>query len=606
MSGSCVASIEALLTSSALTRFKSIWHVDFEFRQDAYRHPLPVCMFTKEQYSGREIFLRRDQLLTLRRAPFDTGPNDLMVTYTNAELSCFQILGWPFPYNVLDVYVETCAAINGLEIEGLKDKRPSLLETLELFGLPSDYTGAEKTSMRDLILDHQDYSEEQWREIENYNRADVDDTLRILPPLLPNLDLTRALHRGQFMTAITPQELLGLPIDTDAFNRLLENWDYLRLHYITRDDEFGLYDGTSFVEQRLGGLIKNRRWDWALTPSGKYKADAMTFGKQARRYPELKRTAHMRQIIGELRLNDIASAVGVDGFCRCWLAPFWTRTGRNQPPGKVFLPALPTWLRGLLRPPPGWVLIELDWKSQEVAIMAGITGDPAMIEDYKSGDPYWGFGLRAGLVACDADKAEHRELRDKVLKPVVLGQNYGMSPYGIAAKTGHSLRWARGIHAQHRHTYPTFHRYLGDAVTQAKFDRKIYSVLGWPMAVTGDTKHRTLMNFIAQAAAADAMRLAGIAARDAGIRICCSVHDSFWILAPEGDEGRTIAKMVDIMREAGAAVSGGLPIEVEVKAVIPATHNLGDLRKPGDKGYEMWAEVHELLEGGLLRRAGGG
>jgi DNA polymerase I-like protein with 3'-5' exonuclease and polymerase domains len=188
----------------------------------------------------------------------------------------------------------------------------------------------------------------------------------------------------------------------------------------------------------------------------------------------------------------------------------------------------------------------------------------------------------------------------------VLGQNYGMSPYGIAAKTGRSLRWARGIHAQHRHAYPTFHRYLGDAVTQAKFDRKIYSVLGWPMAVTGDTKHRTLMNFIAQAAAADAMRLAGIAARDAGIRICCSVHDSFWILAPEGDEGRTIAKMVDIMREAGAAVSGGLPIEVEVKAVIPATHNLGDLRKPGDKGYEMWAEVHELLEGGLLRRAGGG
>ena len=42
------------------------------------------------------------------------GPRDLMVAYAaNAELSCFLALGWPFPCNVLDLYVETIAGING-------------------------------------------------------------------------------------------------------------------------------------------------------------------------------------------------------------------------------------------------------------------------------------------------------------------------------------------------------------------------------------------------------------------------------------------------------------------------------------------------------------
>ena len=45
-----------------------------------------------------------------------------------------------------------------------------------------------------------------------------------------------------------------------------------------------------------------------------------------------------------------------------------------------------------------------------------------MIADYQSGDPHWAFGVRAGLVAADADKADHKEFRDKILKPITHGQ----------------------------------------------------------------------------------------------------------------------------------------------------------------------------------------
>jgi hypothetical protein len=605
MFASCAASRTKAfwLGSTALTR---AWHVDFEYRLDACHHPVPVCMFAQEQHTGQEISLRHDELLKLRRAPFDTGPNDLLIAYSaHAELSCFQALGWPFPYNTIDVFVETCAAINGLEIEGLEEKRPNILEALELFGLPSRYTKAEKEAMRQLILNHASYSAEQWIKIEDYNRSDVEATLALMPFLSPTFDLPRVLHRGRFIaSAITSQEWCGLPIDDDCLNEeFLENWEVLQLHFIARDDDFGLYDGTSFVEQRLYDLIDAKRWDWPRLASGKYKKDKRTFGKQAQRYPELKRTARLRENIADLRINKLADAVGADGFCRCWPAPFGSKTGRNQPSGRVFLPALPTWLRGLLRPPAGWTLIELDWDAQEVGVMAGLSGDPAMIEDYRSGDPHWSFGVRAGLVPKDADKRDYRELRDKVFKPIVHGMNYGMTAYGIAAKTGRSLLWSRAMHAAHGRTYPVFHQRLGDMVAQAKFDRSIFSPFGWPMAVTGNTKHRTLMNFPAQASGADAMRIAGIAAAEAGIRVCCSVHDAFWILAPEGDEARTIAAMREIMERAGAAVSNGLPITVSVKAWVTSTCNLGDGRKPGDKGFDMWTEVRQFLNG-LRRRTG--
>jgi hypothetical protein len=100
-------------------RFDAIWHVDFEYWEDANHHPVPVCMYAYEQHTRTEIFLRREQLLTLKRAPFGGGPRDLMIAYAaNAEASCFLALGWPYPCNVLDLYVETIASINGRTTSG--------------------------------------------------------------------------------------------------------------------------------------------------------------------------------------------------------------------------------------------------------------------------------------------------------------------------------------------------------------------------------------------------------------------------------------------------------------------------------------------------------
>jgi len=155
---------------TSFNRFREIWDLDFEYRQDANHRPVPVAMFAKERRTGAEVSLRRDQLLSNTCLPFGTGADILVTSYSNiAELSCLKVLNYPIPRNLLCIYLETSAAINGLDIQGLTEKRPSLLEACDLFNIPH-MSGEYKAEMRDLILNNTDYTEEQWGKIEGYNR----------------------------------------------------------------------------------------------------------------------------------------------------------------------------------------------------------------------------------------------------------------------------------------------------------------------------------------------------------------------------------------------------------------------------------------------------
>jgi hypothetical protein len=70
--------------------FREVWAVDFEFNGALGECPRPICMVGRELLGGREIRLWRDELLALRRAPFDTGPDSVLVAYyASAEISCF-------------------------------------------------------------------------------------------------------------------------------------------------------------------------------------------------------------------------------------------------------------------------------------------------------------------------------------------------------------------------------------------------------------------------------------------------------------------------------------------------------------------------------------
>jgi DNA polymerase-1 len=65
-----------------LDRFTQIWAVDFEFSTGSDLNPDPLCMVAIELRSEQTIRMWREELRSCSRAPFDTGPNSVMVAYS--------------------------------------------------------------------------------------------------------------------------------------------------------------------------------------------------------------------------------------------------------------------------------------------------------------------------------------------------------------------------------------------------------------------------------------------------------------------------------------------------------------------------------------------
>ena len=121
--------------------------------------------------------------------------------YASAEIGCHLALGWHAPERVLDLFTEFRAHTNGLgTVAG-----NVLIGALTHFGL--DTIGStEKDEMRNLVLRGGPWSTEERNSILDYCESDVTALRRLLPAMLPTIDLPRALLRGRYMAAAAAME----------------------------------------------------------------------------------------------------------------------------------------------------------------------------------------------------------------------------------------------------------------------------------------------------------------------------------------------------------------------------------------------------------------
>jgi DNA polymerase I len=215
--------------------------LEFEFGGHEGNTPRPVSLVAKDLRSGQEWRLWRGDFGP--QPPFPTGPDSLFVAfYASAELGCFRALGWPMPVNVLDLFTEFRAHTNGTDwLEGR-----SLLAALQFYGL-STIGSEHKENMRQLILRGGSWTAQEKADILDYNAGDVYDLERLLPKMVPDIDLPRALQRGRYMRAAAIIEYTGVPIDVDTLNELRAHWDDIKVQLIADvDKDYGVFDGTTF------------------------------------------------------------------------------------------------------------------------------------------------------------------------------------------------------------------------------------------------------------------------------------------------------------------------------------------------------------------------
>jgi len=564
--------------------FKNIYAVDFEYRADPGERPWPLCMVVKDLLTDAEHRYWRDALLNMRAAPFDVSHDSLVVAYSaSAEIGCFLELDWPLPMNVLDLYAEHRVETNGRELLCGN----GLLGALACRGLAHIDAG-EKETMRRLVIERFEWLESEKQAILDYCASDVAGLAALFPAMAPMIDWPRALLRGRFAAALAHMERAGVPIDLPLHQRLVANWEPLKLALITDvDAEFGIYDGASFKTERFARWLIERDMPWPRLPSGRLMLDDETFKQQTMRWPELKRLRELRASLGRMRLTGLA--VGADARNRCSLRAFMAATGRNQPSNTEFIFGPAKWMRGLIRPPEGWGIAYIDFAAQEIAIAAALSADQRMAEAYASSDPYLAFAREARLVPADATIETHGAVRDRC-KAVMLGVNYGMASNAMAFRLGVTPIEARVLLQLHRRAYPQFWRWMDQSVSRAMATNEMMSVFGWRRHVGRTPKIPSLMNFPMQANGAEMMRIAAIAATEAGIEVVAPVHDAFMIVAPLHRLDEDVARMRAMMTAAGRAVTAGLDIRTEAKMVRWPDRFMSE-------GAEaMWLRVMALLD----------
>jgi DNA polymerase I len=340
--------------------FRHVIAVDFEFEFGgvAGNRPRPVCMVAKDLLTGQAWRIWRGEFSSM--PPFPVGPETLFVAYfASAEIGCFRALGWPTPTRILDLFAEFRDHTNGT--------RPplgnGLLGALGYFCLDT-IDAHEKREMQDLVLSGGPWSDGEHTSILDYCESDVISLERLLTAMLPHFDLPRALLRGRYMAAVAAIEFNGTPIDVPMLEQLREHWENIKGELVASiDADYGVYENGSFKEAKFEAFLVGHNIPWPRLESGRPDLKADTFRQMAKAYPIVAPLHELRHTLSDMRLNDLA--VGDDGRNRTLLSPFASKTGRNQPSNTKFIFGPSVWLRGLIKPPPGYAVAYIDWSNQE-------------------------------------------------------------------------------------------------------------------------------------------------------------------------------------------------------------------------------------------------
>jgi DNA polymerase-1 len=576
--------------------FKHIVVADFEFEfsghassDDAKRsgeRPRPICGVFKELHTGQTWRVWRDEFGP--EPPFPCGPDTLFVAYyASAEIGCFLALGWKPPARILDLFTEFRNLTNGRPTVG----GAGLVGALMHFGL--DTIGAvSKDEMRMLALRGGPWTAAEQSSLTSYCEGDTLALERLLPVILPHIDLPRALLRGRYMAAAAAMEWNGTPIDVAALSELREHWLGIQDDLIAAiDADYGVYEGRSFRTHLWERWLIANSIPWPRLESGQLDLDDDAFRDMAKAFPEVSPIRELRSALSDLRLNDLA--VGSDGYNRTILSAFRARTGRNQPSNTHFIFGPSVWLRGLIKPPPGHGIAYIDWEQQEFGIAAVLSGDQAKVAAYLSGDPYLDFAKRAGAAPPEATSKTHKPVRNQY-KQCVLATQYGQGAEGLAARIDQPTIVARGLLRDYRETFRVFWRWSESIVDYAMSRGRIHTVFGWQLHMSCDPTRpqnpRSLLNYPMQANGSEMLRLACCLGVERGVKICAPVHDAVLIEAPLDRLDHDIAVMREAMAEASRAVLGGFELRTEVKEV-----RYPDRYMDEDRGRVMWDRVQELI-----------
>lgn len=237
------------------------------------------------------------------------------------------------------------------------------------------------------------------------------------------------------------------------------------------------------------------------------------------------------------RINTLASITG--------------RCGSQPSSGFIFTMGKP--FRGLINPPPGKVLVELDYHSEEIACQAYLSGDTTMADMYDhprvDNDYYTTLAVDVfGATAAERD----------TYKIIALMSNYGCGAEKLSEVSKKPLEFCEDTLDKLKETFSTYWDYDSACIRACQRWGYIAFSDGWRVQYDRRRpgKPTTLVNWPFQGVGAAILRRMLFKLWKAGIELVAPVHDAVVFLAPEESWKDTAAVVTRCMEEASEECLG--------------------------------------------------
>jgi DNA polymerase I len=527
----------------------------------------PICICAIEIDENGHVIAHRLRAPYPERPPWDRGTPFLSAGFAlGAEAGSFMhaFPNYPLPLPAIDLYAEYMVIHNSemVRAAGGESKRPGppLIQACQRYGVPT-MDPAHKEKMRELAYTKTDHTPKEITDLQDYClEDDCGSTMRLFFAMLPHLDLLRAPIRGAFMMEIERIRWRGKPIDMVRY-RLAERHAPVIVSKMRQELNRKLgaevYFADVFKRRTMLRLMRQHNIPIPIDPkTGKESCATKLIKSMIETYPPLKDFYEDKRMIDAIK--NLKLEIGSDGRNRSWLNPFGTKTGRNNPSTNRELPGLPHTMRSFMKPGPGMAIAQVDIGNEEIGIAAALSGDPVLMEDYRSGDPYLQFAA-AALGVLKPTKQQRQ-----VYKSCVLGRIYGVGPDTFARNLGISKAEARQIIDQMTARYSVLNAWLERIQVKAAHGVPITCVLGWSLKMTGKPgEERTFLNYPMQANAAELMRL--IIVRAGHLPLIGCAHDSFIVEDTIERIEQTVAELREIICQASRDLLRGFELRADYK-----------------------------------------
>mgnify|MGYP003289510708 CR=1 FL=1 len=255
------------------------------------------------------------------------------------------------------------------------------------------------------------------------------------------------------------------------------------------------------------------------------------------------------------------------GIIRPRLNLLGTATGRcSSKPSTGFVYTMGKAFRGLVNPPEGKVLVELDFHSQEIGIQCYLSHDKRMAKLYEGPDYYTSIAH-----SIDPSITQKKDPRRDQYKRVCLMSNYGAGVDHLAEVSKLSKTKAAHVLQHLKTMFSTYWQYVEACKQSCTRSRYLWFSDGFRINFNGG-KATSLCNWPFQGCGAYILRQMMVELYKAKIELVAPVHDAIVFMADEATWKETADKAAEIMksvslRAVGTVIDVGAP-EVTFHGVV--------------------------------------